>query len=254
MEIKLITKHWPHFKFIILIFSSILFSCIAEKNEAQEIIDKTIAVHGGEIYNNVLIKFDFRGRSYSARKSNRKFTYTREFEDSLGRVKDVLNNDGFTRYINNQPVELPDEWSTKYSNSINGVIYFALLPYPLNDSAVNKEFLGEDSIKGIPYYKIRVTFSKKGGGADYNDNFIYWIHKENFTMDYFAYDYETDGGGSRFREAVNPQYVGGILFQDYNNYEPLEEITLEKYNELYENGKLKEVSVINLENIQVEHF
>lgn len=254
MKIKLIIKHWLHFNFILLLFISIAFSCSSSKGEAQDIIDNTIAVHGGENYNKVLISFDFRNRKYTARRNNGRFTYTREFEDSIGHVRDVLNNDGFTRFINNKPVELSEEWQTRYSNSVNGVIYFALLPQPLNDAAVNKQLLGEDTIKGTPYYKIKVTFSEKGGGEDFNDNFIYWIHKDNFTMDYFAYDYETDGGGSRFRQATNPRREGGILFLDYFNYEPLEKVALEDYDELFEKGALNEVSVINLENIEVEHF
>ena len=37
-------------------------------------------------------------------------------------------------------------------------------------------------------------------------------------MDYFAYDFETDDSGTRFREAYNARTVGGIRFQDYLNF------------------------------------
>lgn len=90
----------------------------------------------------------------------------------------------------------------KYYNSVNSVHYFAYLPQGLNDKAVQKELLGEVVLKGEPYYKVRVTFAQEGGGNDYEDVFIYWFHKQKFTMDYLAYEFHVDGGGMRFREAV----------------------------------------------------
>ncbi len=252
MEIKLIIKHWLHYSFIFFLSLLLIISCDSEKDEAQQIVDKTIEVHGGENYKKVLISFDFRNRKYTTQMNNGKYIYTREFEDSLGTVRDVLDNDGFTRYVNDVEVELTDEWKRKYSKSVNGVIYFALIPFLLNDRAVIKELIGEDTIKSNSYHKVKVKFEEEGGGEDHNDNFIYWIHKDNFTIDYFAYDYETDGGGSRFRIAKNPRREGGILFLDYNNYEPVVESPIEDYHKLFEEGKMKKVSVIELKNIKVE--
>ena len=72
--------------------------------------------------------------------------------------------------------------------------YFAQLPYGLNSPAVQKKILGEATINGNTYYEIEVTFSKEGGGIDFEDRFVYWIHKENFTVDFLAYRYATNGG------------------------------------------------------------
>ncbi len=87
-----------------------------------------------------------------------------------------------------------------YSNSVNSVAYFALLPFRLNDAAVNKRYIGTSEIKGEPYFEIEVTFQQKGGGKDHDDVFIYWIHQQHFTMDYLAYSFIVDGGGTRFRK------------------------------------------------------
>ncbi|MDQ3394938.1 MAG: hypothetical protein M3512_12605 [Bacteroidota bacterium] len=254
MEIKLIIKHWLPYSISTLLFVSFIISCALQKDEAQEIVNKTIEVHGGSNYNTVMISFDFRDKKYTARISNGKFKYTRAFEDSLGMVLDVLDNNGFTRFINEKEVALSEDWEKKYSNSVNSVIYFAIMPNPLNDPAVNKQLIGEDTIAGNLYNKIKVTFAKIGGGEDFNDNFIFWIHKQNFTIDFFAYDYETEGGGSRFRKAINPQRIGGILFLDYINYEPIAEAPLENYHLLYQDQQLKEVSVISLKNIKVDQL
>jgi Family of unknown function (DUF6503) len=107
-------------------------------------------------------------------------------------------------------------------------------------------------IKGEPYFKIGVKFAKEGGGQDFEDEFVYWIHKENYTMDYVGYSYTTDGGGIRFREAYNAREVNGIRFVDYNNYKPsLLEADLTDLDELFEKGELILLSKIETESVGV---
>jgi hypothetical protein len=82
------------------------------------------------------------------------------------------------------------------------------------------------------------------------NEFIYWIHRDNQTVDYLAYSFHVDKGGLRFREAYNIRNIKGILFSDYNNYEPASDtITLDKLDVAFENSGLKKLSEINLENI-----
>ena len=219
----------------------------------QRIVDKAIAAHGGKKFEKVRIEFDFRGRHYTSTRDKGKFTYTREFTDSTGHVKDILTNDNFRREINGNLATITEERAQAFSNSVNSVIYFALLPYGLNDPAVRKSFLGESAIKDSVYHLIRVTFDEEGGGKDFEDVFLFWINPENFRVDYFAYSYKSDGGGIRFREAINPRFVGDILFLDYNNFMPQSDtVTLNQMQELFEANALKKLSVIQLENIKVE--
>lgn len=182
------------------------------------------------------------------------YSYQRIFIDSANvTYHDYLGNNGFIRKINGQVTTLPDTTSAKYARSTNSVIYFALLPYGLNDAAVNKEFIGETILEGQPYRKVKITFGEEGGGEDYDDTFIYWFHKENYTVDYLAYSYHTDGGGVRFRKAINPRFEKGILFQDYINYKPEDEtIAVEEMEGLFIANELKELSRIELRNITVE--
>ena len=222
-------------------------------NNPQRIVNEAIKAHGGNLFEHVELAFDFRGRHYSSHRQGGLFTYTREFTDSTAKVKDILNNNGFQRKINNVLVSVTEERSKAYSNSINSVIYFALLPFGLNDPAVRKTFAGETRLKNKKYYLIKVTFHPDGGGKDHEDEFLYWINQATFRVDYFAYNYLTDGGGVRFREAINPRIVEGILFQDYINYQPESKDTpLEKLQELFEQHQLKELSIIALENIEVK--
>jgi hypothetical protein len=233
----------------------LLISCDQEKNKlsAQQIIDKTIENAGGEKYENSKIEFKFREANYSSFRKGGEFELTRQFKDSLGEIKDVLSNAGFKRFINNEEISLPDSTKTKYSNSVNSVHYFIQLPYGLNASAVKKELIGESVVKDEKYYKIKVTFAEEGGGDDHDDIYMYWINKNEFTVDYFAYKFYTGKGGIRFREAYNPRIVEGLRFVDYKNYkvEPWETVDLKDLDNLFETGKLELLSNIETENIKV---
>jgi len=244
---------WSVFLFISCICCNSKPKQTEEEKKAQEIVDKAIAVHGGENFTNINIAFDFRDRHYTAHRNNGKYTYARSFRDSTGQaVEDILTNDYFKRKINRQEVDLSAERKTAFSESVNSVIYFALLPYGLNDQAVQKTYLGETTIKQQPYHKIKVSFEQEGGGIDYEDEYIYWIHQKTFRVDYLAYSFHTDGGGLRLRVAYNPQIVGGIRFQQYINYEPQQKSAkLLDLDQLYESGQLKELSRIELKNIKV---
>ncbi len=223
----------------------------SDPHDPQSIVDQAIAAHGGDRYQHSIITFDFRGRHYTARRNGGQFTYERSFRDSTGQqVRDVLNNDGLFREVNGQRVVLTDERRNAFSKSVNAVIYFALLPYRLNDPAVQKRFLGETTIKGKRYDKVEVTFKKEGGGIDHTDIFIYWIEQNNHTVDYLAYTNE----GLRFREAFNPRVVNGIRFEDYANYESklFPQAPVTQLDSLFSAGKLQKLSGIVTENVEVK--
>lgn len=237
--------------FFLVVVSTI--SCM-QRTEAEKIVDAAIEAHGGEIYEQVKIDFDFRNIHYTIFKSPTAYEYIREFTDSTGVVKDVLNNSGFTRTVNGAKIDtLTEERIGAFSRSVNSVAYFAFLPYGLNDPAAVKTLVGETEIKGKKYDLIRVTFQAEGGGDHFEDEFLYWFGKEDHLMDYMAYLYFTDGGGVRLREVTAVQEVGGIRFQNYLNYKPADKDTpLDRMQELYESGSLEKLSEINLENIRVE--
>lgn len=227
-----------------------LLSC--KEQPAQRIVDLAIEAHGGAAFESFALAFDFRDRHYTITRDGGLFTYTREFTDSTGRIKDVLNNDGFTRYRNNAVVNLTENRKKAFTSSVNSVIYFALLPFGLNDDAVNKEWVRETDINGKRYEVVRVTFDATRGGDDHQDVFLYWFEKQTHTMDYFAYTYETDGGGLRFRKAVNPRVIGGIRVQDYINYKPKDEtVPLDSLEPMFLAGELEVLSEIKLEDAVV---
>jgi hypothetical protein len=231
-----------------------LFSC--SERDPQRIVDKAIAAAGGNNYLHATIEFDFRGRHYVGSREGGKFSYERIFpseKDSTQTIRDVVSNDGFKRFMNDSLATVPDSMAVRYTSSVNSVLYFALLPYGLNDASVRKKFLGKTTLENKSYYKIEVTFNQEGGGEDHEDQFIYWIDASDYTIGFLAYSYaEDDGIGYRLRKAYNSRKVNGILFSDYINYAPKGDVKLEDLEELYKKNELKELSKIQTTNIQVK--
>ncbi|MDP2042419.1 MAG: hypothetical protein Q8S14_17150 [Algoriphagus sp.] len=238
---------------VVLAVGVLGFSC-NQRTEAEKIVDATIEAYGGELYESSIIDFDFRNIHYTIYKTPTAFEYIREFSDSTGIIRDVLNNSGFVRTLDGNPIDtLTKERIGAYSRSINSVAYFAYLPYGLNDAAAVKTYLGETEINEKKYHLIKVTFVPEGGGEHFEDEFLYWIGVADYSLDFMAYSYHTDGGGVRMREVSEVMEVGGIRFQNYLNLKPEDKNTpVEKMQELYLSGNLELLSEIILENIVVK--
>lgn len=237
---------------ILSIFS---ISCTQQPPTAEAIINNTIEAYGGDKVFNSLVEFDFRDKHYVSNYHNYRFSLKRIFSDSTGNIIDELTNDGFTRLRNGSPVELDEEWTGKYSRSVNSVIYFFRVPFVLKDPAVIAKYLGEAVINENSYHKISVSFTEEGGGEDFDDSFIYWINKENYFIDYLAYSYSTDGGGKRFRKAINPRVVNGLRVVDYINYKPADlSVPIADYEAYFEKGGLEELSRIENKNVSIVYL
>lgn len=241
--------------FTVLLVVLLFVSCQEENDEttAKEIINKTIENAGGEKYRRATIDFKFRDHTYKSIRNGGEFQLERQITDSTGTYRDIISNTGYQRFRNDTIAKIPDSMATKYSSSVNSVHYFAHLPYGLNDPAVKKELAGEALIDGEPYHQLKVTFRQEGGGADHHDEFMYWIHKEDYSIDYLAYKFQVNDGGIRFRNAFNERFIEGIRFADYQNYTVEDfDTPLDQLDELYEEGKLELLSTIETENVQVK--
>lgn len=223
------------------------------EDSAAAVVGASIERHGGDRFQNLDLHFIFRQHSYRAIRKEGRFVYTRSLVDETGTlIEDVLTNEGLYRTIDGKRVPLSEKDSTDYSNSVNSVIYFILQPAFLTDPAVQAAYLGTGSLKGQPYHKIHITFRQEGGGTDYEDEFVYWIHRDSFTMDYLAYNYLTNGGGARFREGYNFREAGSLRFADYINYKPSDDSRLvAAFDSLFEAGQMIEVSRIINDSIEV---
>lgn len=241
-------------KFYPLVFTLVFYSCTSFLTDPQKIIDKSIEAAGGDRYLNSTIEFDFRDRHYVAKRKGGSFSYERIFKDSIGTIRDIVSNKGHVREINGMMEVLPDSMSVKYTASTNSVIYFALLPYGLNDPSVRKKYLGDTMIENQIFYKVEITFAQEGGGEDFQDVFHYWINREDFAIGYMAYLFsENDETSLRFRKAINARKVNGIQFYDYINYKPKSNsVKMGELELLFTKGELEELSKIELLDIVVK--
>ncbi|MEM1121266.1 MAG: DUF6503 family protein [Bacteroidota bacterium] len=242
------------FYFFLFFLSLFLVSCATTqrvKVPNNRPLSKAIKSHGGKKYPTAAIEFEFRKGKYSFQNNYGNYRYTSTKMKDGQKIVDVLTNEGFTRYIDGVEQNLLSKDALKFGNSLNSVIYFAQLPYKLDDPAVTQKEIGTTTIKGKSYKLVEVTFAEEGGGTDYDDTYYYWINQKTHLIDYLAYNFHVNGGGVRFRSAYNPRKVGGIHFQDYINYKADKGTPLADLPELYEKGQLKELSKIELAHIRV---
>lgn len=234
----------------------LVMSCTnREPDKANNVVSQAVKAHGQGRLANSRVSFTFRDKSYSVSRSEDSYEYTRSFKEDSSWVEDVLiNSTDFTRRVNGELISVPDTMQVKYTSSVNSVLYFVQLPYLLNDPAVIKSYEGTQKVLGETYEVLKVTFRPSGGGEDFQDEYRYWFHEKTLLLDFLAYNYETDGGGVRFRKAYNRSERGGILFQDYVNYEVPVGTPLQKIPAFFEAGKLKELSRIVNTDIQVERL
>ena len=80
----------------IVLFSLLIFSCKSESKakvlSAVEIINKSINVSGGKLFDNSIIQFDFRNNYYSAWRQKGKFGLTRATGNDTITFIDKLTN------------------------------------------------------------------------------------------------------------------------------------------------------------------
>ncbi|NUO02197.1 MAG: hypothetical protein HUU01_16445 [Saprospiraceae bacterium] len=228
------------------------------QDSAAWVVEKTFEAHASAALSNSITEFDFRNYHFKVTRKGGAFSYERSHTDSAGNaLHDVLTHTGFYRERNGQRMAISEKDSLSLGESVNSVVYFALLPYFLKDRAVKKTLLENSTIKGEAYYKLGVRFDESGGGKDFQDEYVYWIHREHFTMDYLAYSYQDgegpDASGVRFREAFNVRVINGIRFADYRNFKPKGNalprvVTLDR---VFETDGLEQLSLVELNNVKV---
>ncbi|MFT7299245.1 MAG: hypothetical protein ACI9WO_002069 [Sphingobacteriales bacterium] len=220
-------------------------------SKADSIIQKSIRFHGQTKIDGLDLSFTFRGTEYDALIDSTDFVYTRSFTNAEDQtVVDQLNNEGFIRWIDGEVQELEAKYVDAYSASVNGVMYFTLLPWKLNDPAVISTYSGLDTLGDQFYHRIKVTFSENGGGEDFEDEFMYWFKVKSGEMDFLAYSYKEKEVGMRFRAAKGKIRLGDVLFQQYDNYKiDPKKYALEDLLKAFSNKKLTLLSEIINEDI-----
>ncbi len=88
--------------------------------------------------------------------------------------------------------------------------------------------------------------------GDATDEYAYWFDPDTAQLVLFAYSYEGNPGGLRFRKAFNYRRVGGILFFDQENLGvDIEGLSVDQIDERFVSERLRQISTVTLQNFQV---
>ena len=232
--------------------------------QALALLDRARTHHGSALLEEAEVSFRFRGTPYTARRDGGAFRYARTRTDSLGRtVDEVLTNDGVARRVDGAEVALTATEAEALAESIDSVVYFALLPRALSDPAVRARLLTPDRVGGEDYDRVEVTFA--GDGADaVEDRYVYWL-RDDGQIGAYAYSYRPTPGdtsrtetGTRFRVPIGGARVGGVLFQDWRNLtaDSLRGVDapIETFGDLHDAGRTFEVSEVVLDSVAVRRL
>jgi hypothetical protein len=228
--------------------------CQKSKQKAIEpsvVIGKAIEFSGKSKLNENVLKFKFRDYSYKAIPTCEGFQFERLSITSP--TRDIVKNGELKRFYQDSVIKLADTTAFSYYKSVNSVHYFTQLPLRLVDDAVRSSYLGEEEINGKAYHKLKIKFTENDGGEDFEDAYMYWFDTSDFSMDFIAYSFLVNSGGLRFRKAINQRTIDGVVFQDYENYNPKETPQeLEDLGQLWGSGDLELISKIENENVTLK--
>ena len=226
--------------------------------DAGAVIDSARSAHGASVLQRATVEFQFRGDDYQIRQNEGQFHYQRAYTDSLDRsVTEGLTNEGVYRVVEDDTLSLSSSERADVKTTVNSVSYFALIPEPLDEPAVQATYSGRDTIEGESYHRVRVTFQREGGGDDWQDIFLYWFHTDTYAMDYVAYAYglgpDEEDAGTRFRKAYNVRRVNGVRMADYRNYtaDTLAPDRMAQYPALRNQDALELVSNIEIDSVRI---
>ena len=65
--------------------------------------------------------------------------------------------------------------------------FWFVMFFKLNDPGTIHEYLGEESVQGTPYHKVRVTYNSDKTGKAQNDGYVLYIHPETHLVDQFYF-------------------------------------------------------------------
>lgn len=228
-----------------------------EKQLRLPIVDKAIEFHGGPLFQRSHTTLTIASLSgsfdISARMDSGRFEYVVSGKTRSGERRVRWTNDSLERWDDGKPVPLEtDEDRQRAEDFVNARVYFAFLPYRLNDGNTYKEDLGIEEYDGRKLHKVKVTF-RPGTSTDADDEYMYWFDPDTGRMEQFAYSFVVGDGGLRLRKVTKFEEVGGILFAvEQENYAidgqgfKVEQITPE-----YVAKNMKLLSTVTLKDIKV---
>lgn len=164
----------------------------------------------------------------------------------------VLDNMGFTSYLNGKPIEnLTDSEKRDLNKTLKTELFFAELIFGLNSPTTQKKYLQEEKINETAYKKVKIEFIEENYEQDYLTAAVFWINTATQKPDFVAVNFDEKTKETEFLKLENPRTIENILFFDYRVYISDQEAEIEKMAELFEEDKLIQKEVRKYEDIKV---
>ncbi len=219
------------------------------------IVDRAIEHHGGEIYRHSETRLDLCSKSgcfhVVANLDGDRWAYTVSGRSGDSRLQVHSADDALTVRRDGAEEAVAANRERRHRDWAMARVYFCFLPFRLNDPGVFKHDLGLVDWDGRRLHKVKVTF-QAGSSTDAGDQYMYWFDHETARLEYFAYSYDDNGGGIRFRRAVRHRRVGGLLFFDQENLGvDGSGLSVDAIDAAYVRAAMRQVSTVRLEGIEV---
>lgn len=229
------------------------------------IVERAIALHGGERYGAMESSFEIASRSGTFRVEVRRdgglFRDTVEARTDAGLRRVTSANDGVSITLDGEPVPVPADEEQRFRDYVSARVWFPLLPYGLVADSIRLHDQGlerwpvTDGSEGADgreatreLHKVKVTFAA-GTSTDSDDEYLVWFDPESGRMEQLVYSFD---GGLRFRRATNYRRVGGILFSDQVNLGIDEEgRSVDEITPALVAGEMRPISTVEIRDIEV---
>ncbi len=224
-------------------------------DEGLSIVHRAIELHGGDLYEHSSISFDLCSGSgcydISVETDDGLYRHRVAGPVSAGHREVEADNDTVRHWHEGEERPVTPAEEQRLRDWATARIYFALLPYKLNDPGVRQRDLGLERWGDRDLHKVKVTF-RAGSSTDAEDEFLYWFDPETARLEQFAYSFAGEPGGLRFRPLHDHRRVGGILFFDQTNLGiDGDGLSVDLIDPDYVERAMRPVSTVRLENIEV---
>ncbi len=241
---------------VVLSLTAVLAASVdAETSRHLDIVDRAIAYHGGDAYQTSRTELDLCSKSgcfhLVAEVDGGRFDYRVSRETAESAIEVRSTNDTLEVVRDGANVDVEAAKAQSYRDWAMARVYFCFLPFRLNDPSVIQQDLGLVDWDGRKLHKVKVTF-EADSSTDASDEFMYWFDPDTARLEFFAYSYDNNGGGLRFRRAVHHRRIGGILFFDQENLGTEDaDISVDDLDAAVVRDRLRHISTVRLEAIKV---
>ena len=219
------------------------------------LIDRAIEHHGGELYRSSVTELEICSKSgcsqVRAEVDGDRFDYHVTGQTRGGERSVHWTNQSLEVRQAGEVVAVAPGQAQAFKDWAMARIYFCFLPHRLDDPSVFKQELGTEDWGGRLLQKVKITFTP-GSSTDASDEYMYWLDPETGQVEQFAYSYEGNPGGLRFRRALDHRRIGGLLFFDQENLGVEGEgLRVDHIDPDFVSTRMRVVSEIELKKIEV---